>query len=120
MIKDLLKKYDEIHKLDKEISDKIISLRADSKERLLTINRDGKDVEVREYDLWEEVKNLAKTDALARLTELHPKDMKEITYHQKLIDETNQFMASEYGIYPNEMRLSKLVVFIKDLIKDTK
>jgi len=120
MIKDLLEKYNEIHRLDKEISEKIIELRQDSKERLLTINRDGKDVEVREFDLWEEVRNLAKTDAIEKLTELYPSEMSSIMHHQGLIDETNKFMASEYGIYPNEMRLSKLIMFIKDLIKETK
>jgi len=118
MIKDLLKKYEEIHKLDKDITEKILSLRESSKERMVTINRDGKDVEVREYDLWEEVRNLAKTDAIEKLKELYPKEMSLIIHHQELIDESNKFMAEEYGIFPHEMRLSKLVIFMRDLIKE--
>ncbi len=118
MIKKLLDTYEEIHRLDKEISERIFSLKENSKERTLKVQRDGKEIEVREYDLWEEARNLAKTDALAQLTKLYPKEMESISHHQSMIDETNKFMAEQYGIYPHEMRLSKLVFFIRDLIKE--
>jgi len=116
-MKELLEKFEKIHELDRDVSELIYGLREGSKDRLHKIIRDKKEVEVREYDLWEEVRNNAKTNAIEILTGLYPEQMDKMLEHHKLITETNAYLGDEYGVYPHEMRLSKLVLFINDLIE---
>jgi len=116
-MKELLEKFEQIHKLDEEVSKLIYNLRDGSKDRLHKIIRDEKEIEVREYDLWEEVRNNAKTNALEKLKELYPEQMEQILLHNNLITETNAYLGDGYGVYPHEMRLSKLIMFFRDLIK---
>lgn len=117
-INDLFEKIEEVHSLDKEVTDIYSKLKEGSRDRKITISREDKEIEVTEHDLWEEVRHRAKTNALDVLKEKYPTEMDLLMKHQNLIDEVNVYLIQNYGVNPTEMRMTKLLVLIKDIIKN--
>lgn len=114
-IKEVIKKFDQLDELNKKASDAINEAKVDAVKKVVKVTRAGKEVEVTEKDLWDEVYNNARTDAREVLREKYPEAFDRSEEAQKLAEEIQKQLANEFDLPTNRENLvgfGKLVKFI--------
>lgn len=108
--------YERIDTLEQEASDALKAAKA-NQDNLITIARDGKPVELREKDLWDEVRYQgAASDAGKILTEKYPDAFEKAAAHERAIGELSVFSQTELGINPVAMRMRDVFMIAEAVV----
>lgn len=119
MIKQLLQQFEELDKINIEASEEINKAKEGSVKKIAKVTRAGKEVEITEKDLWEEIWNGANTDARDILKEKYPKVFELSEKAEQQAQEIQKELATKYDLPTNRQNLvsfGKLVKFIVNLI----
>lgn len=114
-IKEIIKKFDQLDELNIKASNAINEAKKDAVKRIVKVTRNGKEVEVTEKDLWDEVYNNANTDAKEVLNEKYPEVFKLSNEAQELAKEIQTELAKDFDLPTNRENLvgfGKLIKFI--------
>lgn len=114
-IQEIIKKFDQLDELNQKASDAINKAKEDSIKKIVKVTRAGKEVEVTEKDLWDEVYHQAQTDARDVLKEKYPEAFNTSEEAQKLAEEIQTNLANEFDLPTNRENLvgfGKLIKFI--------
>ena len=114
-IKEVIKKFDQLDELNQKASDAINQAKVDAVKKVVKVTRAGKEVEVTEKDLWDEVYHQAQTDARDVLREKYPEAFNTSEEAQKLAEEIQKQLANEFDLPTNRENLvgfGKLIKFI--------
>ena len=117
-IQEIIKKFDQLDELNQKASDEINKAKEDSIKKIVKVTRAGKEVEVTEKDLWDEVYHQAQTDARDVLREKYPEAFNTSEEAQKLAEEIQTNLANEFDLPTNRENLvgfGKLIKFVVGL-----
>lgn len=113
----LYKLQDELDELIEEES-KAYKKATDNRDNKITIKRNGKKVEVKEGDLWDEVRALGlDSEAGKVLQKKYKKAFRVAIKRQKVSDRLNAFIEHEFGTSFATMTAGKLFQTIRELVK---
>lgn len=116
-IDNLDKIYDELDKLADKVSEAELLARQ-NKDVSTTIERDGKQVEVKEADLWNEYRYLGdKSDAGKYLREKYTDLFQKIEEYEVKKDELVAYSKVELGVNPLAMTLRDIIKLIRAIDK---
>lgn len=119
-LENLINKFEELDILAKESSDLILKAQ-ESKNKKITIKRDGKDIDITEKDLWDEIYYQANTDASIILEKKYPDAFKKSKEFNSKGDELVKFLAVEFDLptkKDNLVSFGKLIKFIRLMINE--
>ena len=122
-IKQVLEKFTQLEELNQKASDAILKAKEGSIKNIVKVTRAGKEVEVTEKDLWDEVYHQAQTDAREILKEKHPEAFNLSEEAQTLAEDIQKQLATEFDLPTNRDNLvgfGKLMKFIVKLVDNEK
>lgn len=119
-LENLINKFEELDLLAKESSDLILKAQ-ESKDKKITIKRDGKNIDITEKDLWDEIYYQADTDASIILENIYPDAFKKSKEFNSKGDELVKFLAVDFDLptkKENLVSFGKLIKFIRLMINE--
>ncbi len=122
-IKQVLEKFTQLEELNQKASDAILKAKEGSIKNIVKVTRAGKEVEVTEKDLWDEVYHQAQTDAREILKEKYPEAFNLSEEAQTLAEDIQKQLATEFDLPTNRDNLvgfGKLMKFIVKLVDNEK
>ncbi len=109
-IRELYSRFSEIEAVERRASDALAVAREAGKESELPVQRDGKEVQVKERHLWHEVLSLGMDSAAgAVLARKYPEVFALYTRQNELADQLREFTVRAFGIDYNKLRLTDIV-----------
>lgn len=112
-----IKKYDAKLEEQKQYASDLLKSVKQFKDNKITITREGKEVEVTEGDLWEEVYRLgAESDAGKKLKEKYPKVFEAFEEQEKMKKELDKVFYKEAGFSFSQITPARLIKFVEAII----
>lgn len=116
IIEELYSRYDELDKVQEEASE-LLKQAKENKEAKVNITRDGKEVEVTEKDLWDEVRFMGMAcEAYKILNKKYPKVFEASEKQNELARELQAWTVENLGIDYRAIKLSDIFRVVEAII----
>lgn len=117
-IEKLRKIYADLDDLKRKTTDAIIAAKEFKHNVLLIKRKDGKEVEVKEGDLWDEIRVLRReTEAWDVMKRRYPSAFAYGEEEEKKVEELSVFCHKELGIDPMALRLLDIVQLVDAMVE---
>jgi hypothetical protein len=112
----LLNLYSEFTSIDREASESYLNAKS-NKENVVLTNRDGKEVELKEQAMWDEVKYLGKdAPSYKFLSEKYPEVFNKSNLRQAKLKEITTLCHAELDIDPVNLSFGDVIRVINDVV----
>lgn len=120
-VEGLRKIYSELKELSERSSDAINAAKEFKNNLVLIQRKDGKEVEVKESMLWEEVRFLGSaTEGYAVLKDKYPEAFRLGEEQQNKAKELNDYSVKELGVNPVALRLIDIIDLVEAIVESKK